>query len=101
MASKLTDQEIDALEQERKDWCLALDRTYMERAFCFPDFKAAFAFMTQIAFKAEELNHHPDWRNSYNRVDIRLSTHDVKGLSNLDDQLMAYIDRIYSTFSAE
>lgn len=54
------------------------------RRLRFPDFPAAMAFLVRVAFLAEAANHHPDWSNSYDRVDIRLTTHDVGGLTELD-----------------
>ena len=57
------------------DWQVNLDTQELERVFVFRDFKAAFEFMTLSANKAEELDHHPDWSNSWNRVSVRLSTH--------------------------
>lgn len=62
------------------------------RKFQFKDFAQAFAFMGKVADAAEKLNHHPDWRNAYNMVEIRLTTHDVGGLSALDFKLAAVID---------
>jgi 4a-hydroxytetrahydrobiopterin dehydratase len=56
----------------------------MARTFTFPDFAAAFGFMASVAVAAEKLNHHPEWSNVYNRVRIRLTTHDAGGLTELD-----------------
>jgi len=60
--------------------------------FIFNDFSAAFAFMTCGALAAEKLNHHPEWSNVYNRVDVRLSTHDAGGLTELDFALAEALD---------
>lgn len=68
----------------------------LHREFVFPDFAAAFAFMAQVALEAEALNHHPDWRNSYRRVQIALTTHDLGGISTLDLELARRIDRIWA-----
>ncbi len=62
------------------------------RSLVFADFAEAFRFMTRIAQKAEELQHHPEWFNVYNRVDITLTTHDCGGLSALDFSLAEFID---------
>ena len=67
----------------------------IRREFGFENFQQAFAFMTQVAALAEELNHHPDWRNSYNRVEIELTTHDLGGLSGLDVEMAQRIDEIF------
>jgi 4a-hydroxytetrahydrobiopterin dehydratase len=58
------------------------------------DFRAAFAFMTRVAFDAEELNHHPDWSNVWNRVTIDLSTHDAGGITDLDVELAKRISAL-------
>ncbi|GAB2878796.1 4a-hydroxytetrahydrobiopterin dehydratase [Uliginosibacterium flavum] len=59
----------------------------LQKSFRFHDFREAFAFMTRVAESAEALNHHPEWRNVYNRVQVSLSTHDASGLTELDFQL--------------
>ena len=59
----------------------------IEKTFTFSDFVAAFGFMTQAAIIAEKVNHHPEWFNVYNRVEIRLSTHDAGGLTDKDFDL--------------
>lgn len=68
------------------------ERDAVRKVFKFDDFKAAFAFMTKAAMKAEQLDHHPEWFNVYNRVEITLSTHDVGGLSSLDVKLARKFD---------
>ncbi len=65
------------------------------KEFKFSDFKDAFSFMTVIALKAEEIGHHPEWFNVYNKVVITLTTHDVNGLSEKDITLGAFIDSQY------
>lgn len=68
----------------------------IEKSFQFADFKAAFAAMTQIAMEAEVMNHHPEWFNVYNRLNVRLSTHDAGGVTDLDIQLAEKIEAIVS-----
>ena len=70
-------------------------REAITKEFKFSDFKSAFSFMTTVALKAEELGHHPEWFNVYNKVSITLTTHDVKGLSEKDIKLGKYIDDQY------
>lgn len=67
---------------------------YLVRKFVFKDFKEAFAFMSDVAVLAEELNHHPEWRNVYNTVYIALTTHDVGGLTDRDLKLAEGISNI-------
>ena len=67
--------------------------------FEFKDFVQAFAFMTEVAFQAEKLNHHPNWSNVWNRVEIHLSTHDAGNIvTEKDRALVAVIDSIYSRY---
>lgn len=63
-------------------------------AFEFENFKEAFTIMTRIAFEAERLQHHPDWSNVYNRIDITLSTHDAGGVTKKDFELAGVIDSL-------
>ena len=76
------------------------DWTYQENAIHtsieFRDFKDAFSVMTRIAFEAERLNHHPDWTNVYNTLQISLSTHDAKGVTQKDFDLAKIIDELVS-----
>jgi 4a-hydroxytetrahydrobiopterin dehydratase len=68
-------------------WMLAPDGKAIERVFDFADFSEAFAFMTRTALAAEKLDHHPEWSNTYKRVEVRLSTHDAGGLTESDLRL--------------
>ena len=70
-------------------------RDAITKEFKFEDFKSTFAFMTSVALKAEEIGHHPEWFNVYNKVIITLTTHDVKGLSDKDVILGQFIDNQY------
>ena len=71
------------------------DREAITKDFKFSDFKSAFSFMTSIALKAEEIGHHPEWFNVYNKVTIILTTHDTQGLSDKDVLLGQFIDNLY------
>lgn len=75
-------------------WSLVADREAITRAYRFADFVEAFSFMTRVAFAAEALNHHPEWRNVYRTVEITLTTHDAGGLTALDFKLAHAIDRL-------
>ena len=93
---------IEALsEAERADaldglpeWDYDDARDAITRSLVFADFVEAFGFMTQVALMAEKANHHPEWRNVYNRVEILLTTHDAGGLSHRDIEMAAAIDAI-------
>jgi 4a-hydroxytetrahydrobiopterin dehydratase len=82
-------------------WHLATTNNEIGRDFEFVDFRAAFAFMARVSEQAEDLNHHPDWSNSYNKVQIRLTTHSEGGLTDLDIELAHRINRIYSDMRSE
>ncbi len=75
-------------------WRSVDGREAIEKSFKFADFSAAFGFMARVALKAEALNHHPEWFNVYNRVDVTLTTHDSGGVTELDLQLAAFMDKI-------
>ncbi len=77
---------------ELKNWQYVDGRDAISRCFQFDDFIKAFAFMTQIALKAEKMNHHPEWFNVYNRVEVTLTTHDRDGVSKKDIELANFMD---------
>ena len=64
----------------------------LHKDFVFEDFRAAFAWMTRVALLAESMNHHPEWSNVYNRVSVRLSTHDAGGVTELDRAMARAMD---------
>jgi 4a-hydroxytetrahydrobiopterin dehydratase len=70
------------------------ERDAIVKTFKFDDFNAAFGFMTRVALKADQLDHHPEWFNVYNRVEVLLATHDADGVTDLDVELAAFMDRI-------
>ncbi len=96
--SKLSREAIDEKLADLRKWRLSEDERGIRRELAFGNFVEAFSFMTQCAFAAEKLNHHPEWSNVYRRVDIYLTTHDVNGLSDLDFKLAAMFDRIADRF---
>ncbi len=73
-------------------WSEVEGRDAITRSYRFPDFNAAFGFMARVACQAEKLDHHPEWFNVYNRVDVTLSTHDAGGLTTLDVRLATFMD---------
>mgnify|MGYP001413967271 CR=1 FL=1 len=78
-------------------WALTEDGAALTKTFRFPTFIDAFGFMTQAAFWAEKWNHHPDWRNVYNRVIVTLTTHDTGGLTDKDIKLAQKMDDLKGT----
>ena len=68
------------------------DREAFYKLFKFADFKQAFSFMTALAMKAEQINHHPEWENVYNKVKITLTTHDKGGITELDYQMALFAE---------
>ena len=75
-------------------WTLLEDRDAISKTYKFEDFTEAFGWMTRAAMWAEKWNHHPEWSNVYNRVEVTLTTHDVDGLSSLDAKLARKLDAL-------
>jgi len=92
--AKLTDEQRNALPTTLPRWSMDGERDAIRRSFSFRDFVEAFGFMSKVALLAERADHHPEWINVYNRVDILLTTHDAGGLSPRDIALAEAIDRL-------
>ncbi|NEW79018.1 MAG: 4a-hydroxytetrahydrobiopterin dehydratase [Gelidibacter sp.] len=89
----LNKQEIqDSMKEIDILW--VLEGKFIQREIIFKDFVEAFSFMTAVAIVAEKSDHHPNWKNAYNKVTITLNTHDADGLTNKDFQLAKGIDQI-------
>ena len=80
------------------EWHHDANRAAIVRTFRFADFAQAFAFMTELAIFAEKRDHHPDWSNAYNRVEIALTTHDVGGISERDVAFATHADEVFRRF---
>ena len=91
---RLTPAERDAALAALPHWSLRADGLAIPRHFTFADFAEAFAFMTRVALLAEKADHHPEWRNVWNLVEITLTTHDAGGLSRRDVALAGAIDAL-------
>lgn len=89
---KLSNEEIKEHLNTLKGWELKNDALHKE--FTFKDFISAFGFMAKVALRAEKMDHHPDWKNIYNKVSITLNTHDAGGVTELDLKLADLIDKI-------
>ena len=92
----LTESEREAALAGLHGWSFDAGRNGIARRFAFPDFGEAFAFMVRVALEAEKADHHPDWANVWNKVNILLSTHDAGGVTGKDIALAARIDSIAS-----
>jgi 4a-hydroxytetrahydrobiopterin dehydratase len=90
--ARLTPAEIETALAALPQWALREDGAAIVRTFRFTDFAEAFGFMTRVAILAEKADHHPEWFNVYNRVEITLTTHDAGGLSARDAALAGAID---------
>ncbi|HQT40386.1 MAG TPA: 4a-hydroxytetrahydrobiopterin dehydratase [Acidocella sp.] len=91
MVERLTAAELTALPGA---WTLAADGKSIRHSFKFKNFRQAWAFMSQVALLAEAMDHHPEWSNVYNRVEMTLTTHDAGGVTRRDLKLAAAIDDI-------
>lgn len=89
---KLTQAEIAEHMKSLPEWELGSDR--IRRTYKFGDFVEAFGFMASVALVAEQLNHHPEWRNVWATVEVELSTHDAGGLTELDMKMAAKMDAL-------
>lgn len=99
--AKLEGAARNAALQTLPGWRLAAGRDAIAKTFKFADFNAAFAFMSRVALMAEKLDHHPEWSNVYNRVEITLTTHDAGGLSERDVTLGGFIDQAAATLGGK
>jgi 4a-hydroxytetrahydrobiopterin dehydratase len=92
MAEKLEgDKRMEALSG-LEGWSEAEGRDAISKTFTFADFNVAFGWMSRVALMAEKMNHHPEWYNVWNRVDVTLSTHSAGGLTELDIKLAKKMD---------
>ena len=94
MAKRLTDAERAAALAALTGWTMVAGREAIAKRFTFADFSQAFGFMTRAALVAERMNHHPEWFNVWNKVDVTLATHDAGGLTALDIELAQAMDKI-------
>ena len=94
--ARLSEAERATLAERLPLWTHDPERDALRRSFRFADFVSAFGFMSKVALLAERMDHHPEWFNVYNRVEILLSTHDAGGLSSRDIRLAVEIDAVAS-----
>ena len=99
--TKLIQSEIKEFLQDLEGWTLSADGTAIQKSFTFKNFRAAWTFMEDIAVEADQMDHHPEWSNVYNKVEIRLSTHDEGGVSEKDIELATFINAAQQVVSNE
>lgn len=100
MIAKLTETERQAALQELSHWHLAENRDAITRSFKFRNFNEAWGFMNRVALLAEQQDHHPEWFNVYNRVEVTLTTHDSGGVSDKDVALAHFMDEAFREITA-
>jgi len=93
MSAKLDPALLPGLLAQLPGWTLDPASSAISRHLEFADFNEAFAFMTRVALEAARRDHHPDWSNAYNVVDVTLTSHDAKGLTMKDIELARFVDR--------
>jgi 4a-hydroxytetrahydrobiopterin dehydratase len=92
--TRLSETERQELLPALDGWAMVEGRDAITKRFVFDDFNAAFGWMTRVALVAETMNHHPEWSNTYNRVEVTLATHDAKGLTRRDIELAQRMDQL-------
>lgn len=97
-ADRLVGHSLSIAMDALPGWSLSPDGLSLKRRLTFEDFVQAFGFMTEVALKAERLDHHPEWTNVWNRVDIALTTHTAGGITSVDIVLANAVDEIASRF---
>ena len=90
--TKATESEIQKVIAELESW--TIEDGKLHREYQFGDFVQAFGFMSQVALLAERAAHHPEWFNVYNRVDVKLCTHDADGITELDFKLASRMNKL-------
>ncbi|XP_043496076.1 pterin-4-alpha-carbinolamine dehydratase isoform X1 [Polistes fuscatus] len=98
---KLTQQERDVVLSPllENGWSVQAERDAIYKEFVFKNFNEAFGFMSRVALQSEKMNHHPEWFNVYNKVNMTLSTHDVNGLSQKDVDLATFVENVVKTYN--
>ena len=95
MTSLLEQHQLDYFIEKNPSWII--DNKTIKKEFKFYNFIEAFGFMSKVALLSEKMDHHPNWKNTYNKVTIELTTHDMGGITNNDTKLAEAIDNIINT----
>lgn len=90
--TEMTDAERDAAMAGLKEWAYDAGAKAITKTFTFADFSEAWGFMNRAALLAEKMDHHPEWFNVYNRVEVKMTTHDAGGVTRLDMEMAAAMD---------
>ena len=98
MTEKLSLEELHEALKKLDNWQLFEEGQALTKTYKFDDFAQAFSFMTQVALYAEKVNHHPEWTNTYNKILVKLSTHDSGGVSAKDINFALYMDEVAFRF---
>ncbi len=93
MAAKLEGAEREEALASLKGWAIADGRDALVKTYRFADFMTAFGFMSYVVVYADVVDHHPEWFNVYNRVDVTLTTHDADGITGRDIDMARFMDR--------
>lgn len=94
MSTAFSEEKAKVALAELSGWELSDGKNFIEKSFAFNDFLSAMEFMNKVAIVAEEMNHHPNWFNVYNRVDVALTTHSADGITQLDFDMAKSMDDI-------
>jgi 4a-hydroxytetrahydrobiopterin dehydratase len=97
MANLLTSENLDGALKALDGWARVDGRDAIEKTFKFANFQKAFDFMTSVAARAEDMDHHPEWFNVYSTVQVTLATHDAGGVTELDIELAGFMDQTAQT----
>lgn len=96
MSETLNSTQLSQALENLNGWTAGEDQKSIKKEFKFKNFTQAWGFMSQVALKAEKMDHHPDWSNTYNTVTVCLSTHDKGGVTEKDTSLAEFMDRVVS-----
>ena len=90
----MTKLDLNNALNQLSGWTASPEKEAIEKTFQFKDFSEAWAFMSRCALKAEQMNHHPEWFNVYNRVQVTMTTHDADGVTSLDVEMATFMDSV-------
>jgi 4a-hydroxytetrahydrobiopterin dehydratase len=99
--ARLSDSQVDEMLAGIDSWSKLHGRQAIGKSLKFSNFREAFAFMGEVALMAEKIDHHPEWTNVWNKVDIVLSTHSANGLTRLDEKLARAIDKAANRYRSD